>query len=108
MEKEDLIKEYSNDEITIDLKEMDHKGAAIATINSKRVGEMTYFYSGDNVIVIDHAKVDSAFKGRFIGKKLLYKVVEMAREKELKIVPRCSFAAAMFDKISDIQDVVKE
>ena len=59
-------------------------------------------------IIIDHTEVDAAFEGRGVGKQLLYKVVEMAREKKVKILPLCPFASAMFKKLDDIQDVLKK
>ena len=34
--------------------------------------------------------------------------MEVAREKNIKIMPLCPFAAAMFKKLTDIQDVLKK
>ncbi|MEM9075905.1 MAG: GNAT family N-acetyltransferase, partial [Bacteroidota bacterium] len=55
----------------------------------------------------DHTEVEEAFKGKGVGKQILYKLVEMAREKNLKILPLCPFANAMFKKLDDIRDVLK-
>lgn len=93
-------------EITI--KEVENKGFVIATEANKRAGVMTYSRAGENHIIIDHTEVESEFKGQDIGKKLLYKIVEMAREKDIKITPLCRFANAMFMKLTDIQDVLKQ
>lgn len=89
------------------IKEKDTKGFAIAEENGKTAGKMTYSIAGKDYIIIDHTEVESAFEGRGVGKKLLYKIVEMAREKNIKILPLCPFANAMFKKLSDIQDVLK-
>jgi predicted GNAT family acetyltransferase len=68
---------------------------------------MTYSIAGNDFIIIDHTEVDPAFKGRSVGKIMLYKIVEMAREKNLKVLPLCPFANAMFKKIDEIKDVLK-
>ncbi len=93
-------------EITI--KERDNKGFSMAREDDKRAGMMTYSIAGDDHIIIDHTEVDPAFKGRGVGKQLLYKIVDMAREKNIKITPICPFANAMFKKLEDIQDVLKK
>jgi predicted GNAT family acetyltransferase len=68
---------------------------------------MTYSIAGEELIIIDHTEVDPEFNGRNVGKQMLYKIVEMAREKNIKIIPLCPFAASMFKKLEDIQDVLK-
>lgn len=68
---------------------------------------MTYPIASKEPIIIDHTEVEPDFKGQGIGKKLLYKIVEMARENSIKIVPLYPFANAMFQKNKDIQDVLK-
>jgi len=69
---------------------------------------MTYSIPSSDFIIIDHTEVDPAFKGQGIGKQLLYKIVEMAREKNIKILPLCPYANAQFKKIKEIQDVLKK
>ena len=91
----------------IEIRERENKGFAIARENEKKAGLMTYSIPDSDFIIIDHTEVDDAFKGQGVGKKLLYKIVDMAREKELKILPLCPFASAMFKKLDDIQDVLK-
>ncbi|WP_299670295.1 GNAT family N-acetyltransferase [uncultured Polaribacter sp.] len=91
----------------ISLKERDNKGFAMAREGTKRAWMMTYSIAGENHIIIDHTEVDPEFKGKNIGKQLLYKIVEMAREKNIKITPLCPFANALFKKLDDIKDVLK-
>jgi len=92
----------------IKIEESGSKGFAIATENGKTAGKMTYSVSSADLIIIDHTEVEDAFGGQGVGKQLLYKIVAMAREKEVKIMPLCPFAAAMFKKLEDIQDVLKK
>ncbi len=92
----------------VQIKENESKGYAIATEDGKTAGKMTYSIPSADFIIIDHTEVDSTFRGRSIGKQLLYKIVAMAREKNIKIMPLCPFASAMFKKLTDIQDVLKK
>ena len=90
------------------IKERENKGFAMATENHMKAGMMTYSVAGENHIVIDHTEVEPEFKDKGIGKQLLYKIVDMAREKNIKITPLCPYANAMFKKLADIQDVLKK
>ena len=91
----------------VKLKEEQTKGFAMARENGKRAGVMTYSIAGTDLIIIDHTEVEPAFEGKGVGKELLYKIVDMAREKSVKIIPLCPFAASMFKRLDDIKDVLK-
>lgn len=91
-------------EITI--QEDPNKGYVTARDNGARAGTMTYSKAGDKLIIIDHTDVDSAFGGTGVGKQMLYKIVEMAREKNIKVLPLCPFAASLFKKNIDLHDVL--
>jgi predicted GNAT family acetyltransferase len=89
------------------LKEEENKGYAMAQENNLKVGTMTYSIAGTKLIIIDHTEVEPTYKGKGVGKQMLYKIVEMAREKHIKILPLCPFANSMFRKLNDIKDVLK-
>nr|WP_025743463.1 GNAT family N-acetyltransferase [Aquimarina pacifica] len=91
----------------IEIEERDNKGVAIARESEKKAGLMTYSIPGSDFIIIDHTEVEPEYNGQGIGKKLLYHIVHMAREKNLKILPLCPFANAMFKKLDDIKDVLR-
>lgn len=93
--------------MNIEIKEQSNKGFAVATVEGKRAGVMTYSIPKGDFIIVDHTEVDTEFKGQGVGKELLYKIVAMAREKNIKILPLCPFANAMFKKLDDIKDVLK-
>lgn len=90
----------------IEHKKHDSKGAFIAKEEGVKIGEMTYSVAGAHKIIIDHTEVDENQKGKGIGKILLSKVVEYARENDIKIIPLCPFAKTMFDKDVDIRNVL--
>jgi uncharacterized protein len=82
------------------------KGSFYIELNNQKVGEMTYVWAGTTKIIIDHTEVDDVLKGKNAGKQLLAKAVDFAREKNLKIMPLCPFAKAVFDKTAAYNDVL--
>ncbi|MCB9257578.1 MAG: N-acetyltransferase [Chitinophagales bacterium] len=91
----------------IEIRETGNKGSAIALEYDRKVGEMTYSKADEHLMIIDHTEVDPAFGGKGLGQELLMTLVNMAREKKIKIIPLCPFANAQFKKQKDIQDVLK-
>lgn len=89
------------------LKEHDTKGFAIAQEHEKRAGIMSYSIAGPKLIIIDHTVVEPGYQGKDVGRQMLYKIVEMAREKNSKIIPLCPYAASVFKKTEDIQDLLQ-
>jgi len=92
----------------VEIKQIDHgaKGYFIATDAEHEAGRMTFTYAGNAKIIIDHTEVNNAYRGQNIGKKLLMKIVEFARANEIKILPLCPFAKAIFEKVESIRDVL--
>jgi uncharacterized protein len=74
--------------------------------NDILAGEMTYVWAGENKFIIDHTEVNPAFEGKGIGKKLVMAAVEYARANGLKILPLCPFAKSVFERTTEIQDVM--
>ncbi|WP_420153224.1 GNAT family N-acetyltransferase [Siphonobacter sp.] len=68
--------------------------------------EMTYLWSGEQRIIIDHTEVSDVLRGQQVGKQLVQAAVDFAREKQIKILPLCPFANAVFKKTPDFQDVL--
>jgi len=50
--------------------------------------------------------VSEALRGKSAGKQLVAAAVEYARANQLKIIPLCPFAKAVFDKTPTFQDVL--
>ena len=90
------------------LKDDGGKGFALARENDTRAGMMTWSIAGPALIIIDHTEVEPLYNGKSVGKQMLYKIVEMARKKNLKIIPLCPFASSMFKRLEDIRDVLKQ
>ena len=88
-------------------EETETKGAFyfVNDINLK-IAELTYSKAGSEKIILDHTEVSGNYRGEELGKKLVYKVVDFARENNLKILPLCPFARSVFARNKEIQDVI--
>jgi predicted GNAT family acetyltransferase/uncharacterized Fe-S cluster protein YjdI len=94
-------------QMLINIKREDNgrKGRFIIYENDEFAGEMTYVWAGTSRFIIDHTEVKESFSGRGLGKKLVMKAVEYARNNDVKILPLCPFAKRVFDTDDGIQDV---
>lgn len=87
-------------------KKSENKGAFYVQQDDHLLAEMTYVWAGNDKIIIDHTDVSESLKGQGVGKQLVGKAVEFAREKQIKIVPLCPFAKSVFDKTENYRDVL--
>lgn len=86
-------------------KEQGQKGSFYIEMNEKIVGEMTYVWSGEQRIIVDHTEVGEELKGQGAGKLMLAELVAFAREKKIKVMPLCPFVKAAFDKSNEYDDI---
>jgi predicted GNAT family acetyltransferase len=77
-----------------------------ATDGENQAGKLGYVWAGEQKFIIDHTQVNEAYNGQGVGKKLVMKAVEYARENNLKIIPLCPFAKSVFDRTGEIRDVL--
>ena len=84
----------------------ENKGVFYINQDNSRVAEMTYSQAGSDKIIIDHTEVNDSLQGQGIGYKLVEEAVNYARDKQIKILPLCPFAAAVFKKRDDYKDVL--
>ncbi len=89
----------------IQQQENEKKGEFYYEVDGDKLGLMTYSYAGSDKIIIDHTEVDESLKGQGVGYKLVEASVNFARANNLKIMPLCPFANAVFRKRSEYNDV---
>jgi predicted GNAT family acetyltransferase len=70
------------------------------------LAEMVYHWDGDKRMVIDHTEVDPSLEGKGIGKALVARGVEFAREKGIVIVPVCPYAKKVMERTPEYADVL--
>jgi predicted GNAT family acetyltransferase len=82
------------------------KGKFFILENGNEEASMTYTWAGTDRIIIDHTEVHEVLKGKNAGKQMLFKAVDFAVAKGIKIIPLCPFAKSVFDKLPEIQHVL--
>lgn len=93
----------------MEIKQFDNgkKGSFYIEIDNIKEAEMTYTHAGPDKIIIDHTEVSDVLKGQGVGYKLIDASVEYMRANNLKVIPLCPFANAVFKKKSqEFSDVL--
>lgn len=80
-------------------------GAFVVMHHGRRVAQMTYHRTGEQVVVIDHTFVDENLRGG-VARQLLDAAVEWARISGNMIVPSCSYVTLQFARDASIRDVL--
>ena len=70
------------------------------------IGELTHSRVSGRRISANHTGVDDSLRGTGVGKALVARLVDDARGEQLKIVPRCSFVKALFQRHREWSDVM--
>lgn len=90
-------------------KQHETKGSFYIEENGEMVAEMTYSMASGTLMIIDHTEVADSLRGKNAGFQLVKKAAAFAREKQIKIIPLCPFAKAVFEKKKDeFRDVVRQ
>lgn len=71
----------------------------------KEIGEITYFFNQKQDMVVDHTKVDQAYRGQGLAVLLVEQVLAKARSKGLKIIPTCPYVLKYFQTHREVEDV---
>ena len=83
-----------------------HKGEFyLDNEQGKRIAEISYVWSDAQKIIADHTWVDDSLRGQGVARQLLDTLGDIAREKNLKIVPTCSYVDVMFRREKSFEDV---
>ncbi|MCD9022879.1 GNAT family N-acetyltransferase [Cohnella silvisoli] len=72
----------------------------------QRDAEIHYVRNGSDKIILDHTFVSDRLRGEGVGQALVKRVVDLAREKGLKIIPTCPFANSQFRRHPEWHDVL--
>ncbi|AMW80265.1 acetyltransferase [Acinetobacter sp. TGL-Y2] len=72
---------------------------------AQRIAEISYVWRGEHQVIANHTWVDDALRGQGVARQLLDVLVAFAREKNLKIIPTCSYVEVMFRRDKTLADV---
>lgn len=87
-------------------QETENKGRFFIKEAEEQLAEMTYVWSGETRIIIDHTEVSEKLKGQGIGKQLVEEAIHFACAKNIKILPLCPFAKKVMERNADYNDVL--
>ncbi len=73
--------------------------------SGQRIAEINYTWRDAHTIIAHHTWVDDSLRGQGVARILLDSLVAFAREKQLKIVPTCSYVDVMFRREKSFADV---
>jgi len=90
----------------IKLENNDKGGFFEAVDSGIQLGKLSYSWVDTHTLSADGTEVNNEFGGRGVGKRLVMAMVDYARENDLKIIPKCPFVVALFDRLTSIQDVL--
>ncbi len=87
-------------------KKISGKGMFFAEQDGKVLAEMVYTMPSPDKMIIEHTEVSDELKGKNVGNQLVHTAVEFARANNIKIIPLCPFANAVFKKKPEYADVL--
>ena len=72
----------------------------------QRIAEISYIWRDETTIDANHTWVDDSLRGQGVARLLLDTLVDFSREKNLKIIPTCSYVDVMFRREKSYADVI--
>lgn len=91
-------------EQTLELKKHENS-FYIGESRDNYIALITFKYLSDNLIDVNHTYVNNNLRGQGIALLLMNRVVEFARENNLKMKASCSYAARVLQGSSKLEDV---
>jgi len=87
-------------------KKVGNRGMFFVEEDGNILAEMVYSMSSPTKMIIEHTEVSDELKGQNVGSELVRTAVEFARAHDIKIIPLCPFANAVFKRKPDYGDVL--
>lgn len=84
------------------------KGMFFVEQDGNILAEMVYTQPAANKMIIEHTEVSDELRGQKVGNQLVAAAVDFARKQDIKIIPLCPFANAVFKKTPEYQDVLNK
>ena len=84
--------------ISIDREELNGVHEFVLRIDGERLGFLEFTRPDVGVMRIEYVEVSPALRGTGLGRQLVAKAVDFAREAQLRIIPICSYARAVIQR----------
>jgi uncharacterized protein len=82
------------------------KGMFFVEMDGNILAELVYTMPSPNKMIIEHTEVSDELRGKKVGDQLVHTAVEYARTNNIKIIPLCPFASAVFKKKPEYADTL--
>ena len=83
------------------------KNLIFIEVDGEIAAEMNIIFDDSGRIIIEHTLVSPKFNGKGLGKIMIAKAVEYARENGVKITARCEYARSFFEKNMEYSDILE-
>jgi len=91
---------------SVQIEEKGHRGAFFIAREGQRLAELTFSATPDGkLVILDHTDVSESLRGQGVARRLVEAAVLWARRTEVKLLPLCPFAKAVFDREPQFADV---
>jgi predicted GNAT family acetyltransferase len=91
---------------SVQVKQKGRRGAFVIDKDGTRAAELVFSSSPDGrVVTLEHTEVSESLRGQGVARKLVEAAVAWARQKNVKLVPVCPYAKAVFDREPQFGDV---
>ena len=84
--------------ISIDREELNGVHEFVLRIDGERLGFLEFTRPDVGVMRIEYVEVSPELRGTGLGRQLVAKAVDFARDAKLRIVPICSYARAVIQR----------
>jgi uncharacterized protein len=91
---------------SVQIEEKGHRGSFFIAREGQRLAELTFSATPDGkLVILDHTEVSESLRGQGVARRLVEAAVLWARRTEVKLLPLCPFAKAVFDREPQFADV---
>jgi predicted GNAT family acetyltransferase len=94
-------------DLKVNLERSGHRGTFFIEDEGGRAAELTFSAAPDGKLaILEHTEVSEALRGHGVARTLVEAAVAWARKENIKLVPTCPFARAVFDREPSFADVL--
>jgi hypothetical protein len=84
--------------VSIEREELNGVHEFVLRIDGERLGFLEFTRPEVGLMRIEYVEVSPELRGTGLGRQLVSKAVEFARDTELRVVPICSYARAVIER----------
>jgi predicted GNAT family acetyltransferase len=93
--------------VAIDREELNGVHEFVLRIDGERHGFLEFTRPEVGLMRIEYVEVSPELRGTGLGRQLVEKAVEFARETKLRVVPICSYARAVMTRDASMSEVLR-